>query len=325
MRAFWALAARHWAPAFPSWELEEAVGREVVDRLLVAGVLRRVAIRAWERVVCPECRMNARVLWERGEALVACEADTECPFAAVGSAPTRLVVEPGEFARLVAEAFELGGVVGEGVVVPLGRRCLGDEEVAVDLCPHPRASGVGDALHRLARGGPRVRVVLAVDSATVPASPLVEVGGAELVWAGLDEVLRVEERLRVDYRPLLRRRAFPGFAAEPPGLVLGPRVVTWRGAPVEMTPRALKLLRALASRSEGASRALLWRELWPDDHTRAGQLARGMSPLAVDGRLRKCVADLRQALGDDAVVTMPGGDDVGGYRLAVEVEQGAAA
>ncbi len=325
MKSFWAFAARHWAPAFPSWELEAALGRDAVERLLAAGILRREAIRPWERVVCPECRMNARVLWERGEAVVACEADTECPFAGVGAAPHRLVVDAGDFARLVAEAFELRGSVGEGPVIPLGRRCFGDEEVAVDLCPNPRAFGVGDALHRLARGGPRVRVVLAVDSGTIPASPPVDVAGAELVWAGLDEVLLVEERLRVDYRPIARRRAFAGFQVQKRGLVVGERAATWRGVVVETTPRALKLLRGLSRNPGGAPRALLWRELWPDDHTRTGQLARGMSPLTMDGRLRKCVLELRAALGEEAVVTLPGSDDLGGYRLAVAVEREAAA
>ncbi len=325
MRPFWAFVARHWAPAFPSWEMEAAVGREAVERLLAARVLRREAIRPWERVACPECRMNARVLWERGEAVVACEADTECPFAGVGTAPHRLVVHAGEFAGLVAEAFELRGAVGEGVVTPLGRRCFGDDEVAVDLCPTPRAFGVGDALHRLARGGPRVRVVLAVDSATIPASPPVDAGGAELVWAGLDEVLLIEDRLRVDYRPISRRRAFAGFEAHPRGLVVGERTATWCGVVVEATPRALKLLRVLSRNPGGASRALLWRELWPDDHTRTGQLARGMSPLTMDGRLRKCVLELREALGEAAVVTMSGSDEVGGYRLTVDVERDAAA
>ncbi len=325
MKDFWALAARHWAPAFPSWELEAAVGHEAVERLLGASVLRREAMRPWERVVCPECRMNARVLWERGEAVVACEADTECPFAVVGATPHRLVVDAGEFARLVAEAFELRGAIGGGVVAPLGRRCFGDEEVAVDLCPNPRAFEVGDALHRLARGGPRVRVVLAVDSGTVPAAPLAEVAGAELVWAGLDEVIVVGERLTVDYRAILRRRAFARFADAERGLVVGARGATWRGAAVEMTPRALRLLRVLVAQPAGASRAALWRELWPEDHTRAGQLARVMSPLTMDGRLRKCVAELRGALGEEAVVNMRGGEEEGGYRLSVEVERSAAA
>ncbi len=325
MKRFWALAARHWAPAFPSWELEAALGREAVERLLASGVLRREAIRPWERVVCPECRMNARVLWERGEAVVACEADTECPFAALGAAPHRLVLDAGEFARRVAEAFELRGAVGDSVVIPLGKRCFGEEEVAVDLCPTPRAFGVGDALRRLARGGPRVRVVLAVDSGTIPASPPVDIAGAELVWAGLDEVLVVEDRLRVDYQAIVRRRAFAGFEARERGLVLGTAGATVRGVAVAMTPRALKLLRLLARLPAGAARAVLCRELWPDDHTRSGHLARGLSPLTMDARLRKSVLELREALGEEAVTTLPGADDAGGYRLSLAVDGLAAA
>ena len=229
----------------------------------------------------------------------------------------------------MAEALALEGTPGTGeAVIPLGRRRLGEEIVAFDLCVHPDRAGFEDALYRLARRGPRVRVLLVPDSARIPADALSEIAGVELVWVGLDEVLVVNRGLRADLQPLLTRRSFTGFTLELPfdGLVIEPGGVSWRGAAVPLKPRALRLLRALATHHPAvATRAQLWREVWPEDHTRTGEVARGVNPDLLDSRLRQAVAEVRAALGDDAVDNARGGERAGGYRLALAASQLRAA
>lgn len=329
MKPFWALAGRHWAPSLPSWEMVAAVGHERVGHLVGAGVLREVAIRPFERVPCPACRWDARVIWEPAGAVLICEEEMCGQVVELGPAPYRLSTDGGELVRRVAEALALEGTPGTGeTVIPLGRRRLGDEIVAFDLCAHPGRAGFQDALYRLARSGPRVRVLVVPDSARIPADALSEIAGVELVWVGLDEVLVVDRGLRADLRPLLARRQFPGFTVELPfdGLAIEPGGVSWRGAAVPLKPRALRLLRALATHHPAvATRAQLWREVWPEDHTRTGEVARGMNPDLLDSRLRQAVAEVRAALGDDVVDNARGGERAGGYRLALASNQLRAA
>ena len=306
-----------------------ALGHELVECLVAAGVLREVAIRPFETVACPTCRWNARVLWERGGAVLICEGEMGCEAVELGTAPYWLSTDASELVRRVAEAFALEGAAGAGdSIVPLGRRRLGEEMVAFDLCPHPGRAGFEDSLYRLARSGPRVRVLLVPDSARIPADALPEIAGVELVWVGLDEVLVMDGGLRADLRPLLWRRSFPGFTLELPfdGLAIEAGGVCWRGAAVPLKPRALRLLRALATHHPAvATRAQLWREVWPEDHTRAGEVARGVNPDLLDSRLRQAVAEVRAALGDDAVDNVRGREREGGYRLVLAANQLRAA
>ena len=329
MKPFWTLAGRHWAPSLPSWEMVTAIGHERVARLVAAAVLREVAIRPFEQVPCPACRWNARVIWEAGGAVLICEGEMGCEAVDLGTAPYRLSTDASELARRVAEALSLEGTPGVGdTVVPLGRRRLGEEMVAFDLCPHPGRAGFEDALYRLARSGPRVRVLLVPDSSRIPADALPEIAGVELVWVGLDEVLVVEQGVRADLRALLVRRRFPGFTLEPPfdGLAIEPSGVSWRGSAVTLKPRALRLLRALATHHPGvAPRAQLWKEVFPEEHTRTGEVARGVNPDLLDSRLRQAVAEVRAALGDDVVDNARGGERAGGYRLALAAKQLRAA
>lgn len=306
-----------------------AVGHERVGHLVAAGVLREVAIRPYERVACPACRWNARVIWEPAGAVLICEEEMCAQAVELGPAPYRLSADPAELGRRVAEALVLEGTPGAGEnVIPLGRRRLGEEIVAFDLCQYPGRAAFEDALYRLARTGPRVRVLLVPDSARIPADALPEIAGVELVWVGLDEVLVVDRGLRADLRPLLTKRSFTGFTLEPPfdGLAIEPGGVSWRGAAVRLNPRALRLLRALATHHPAvAPRAQLWREVFPEEHTRTGEVARGVNPDLLDSRLRQAVAEVRAVLGDETVENARGGERAGGYRLALAPKQLRAA
>jgi DNA-binding winged helix-turn-helix (wHTH) protein len=94
--------------------------------------------------------------------------------------------------------------------------------------------------------------------------------------------------------------------------------VSWRGDAVTLKPRALRLLRALARHHpDVVTRAQLWREVFPEEHTRTGDVARGVNPDGLDSRLRQAVAEVRAALGDDVVANARGGERAGGYRLAL--------
>lgn len=329
MKAFWSLPGRGWAPSMPSWEMVAALGQDRVDRLRAAGVLHEVAIKPYDHAPCPACRWSARVVWEPAGAVLVCEEELCDHVEELGAAPYRLATNPAELARLVAKALALEGTPGTGdTLIPLGRRRLGDEVVAFDVCARPGVRGFEDALYRLARSGPRVRVLLVPDSARIPADAMPEIAGVELVWVGLDEVIFLDRGLRADLRALLARRSFPGFTVELPfdGLAIEAGGVSWRGAAVPLKPRALRLLRALATHHPAvATRAQLWREVWPEDHTRTGEVARGMNPDLLDSRLRQAVAEVRAALGDDVVDNARGGERAGGYRLALAASQLRAA
>lgn len=329
MKPFWSLAGRHWLPSLPSWEMEAAIGEERAAKLVATGILREVAIQPYERLACASCRWHARVIWEPQGAVVLCEGEMGCPAVELGKAPYRLVGDERELARRLAEAFVLEGAPGAaGVILPLGKRRIGDELVAVDLSPYPAGAGFEDVLFRLTRTGPRVRVLLVPESARIPADAPTECGATELVWAGLDEVVVIEDRLRVDLRPIVARRTFPGFDVNAgfDGLVVDSGGAWWRGDALPVHGRALRLLRALATRHPSiATKKLLWREVWPEDHTKAGEIARGIAPHQLDSRLRHAVAEIRAALGEAAVENERGGDQDGGYRLALGAGQVRAA
>ena len=94
------------------------------------------------------------------------------------------------------------------------------------------------------------------------------------------------------------------------------------------SPQALRLLRLLAARAgQFVPRRELWRDLWADEHTRDGRLARGTNPDVLDRRLRLLVLELRRALGTlgsqvaSAVENRRGDEDEGGYRLALPPDQ----
>lgn len=101
---------------------------------------------------------------------------------------------------------------------------------------------------------------------------------------------------------------------------------TWQAKPLPLKPRALRLLRSLVKHyPDTPSRAQLWREVWPEDHTRTGEIARGVVPELLDSRLRQAVAQLRRALGKEVVENERGSEDDGGYRLALPPKQLRAA
>lgn len=331
MTAFWSFAGRHWPPAGPTHELVARLGAEKVASLHRAGVLDAVAIRPYDTVRCPECWGDARVIYEAAGAVAVCTGDLLCPALELGPAPSRSVLCEERFVERLAASLELAGVPGRPTTLtPLGLRRIGDEEVAFDLCANPHRSEVPDALAALARRGPPVRVVLVPDSKRLPADAPTEVGGVDLVWAGLDEVVRLDGRLTTTLAPVLSRRRFRGIKVEKPfdGLAVGDRSATWRGQPVlgGDDGRALRLLRALAERrGDWVPRIELRRAIWPDQHTRSGKLARGASSIALDDQLRKVVMKLRGSFADvglhDVVVNNRGNEEQSGYRLTLPAEQ----
>lgn len=332
MNRFWALAARDWPPAYPTHELVATIGAENARALVTSGMLQLQAIQPHDTVVCLECRRNARVVYERsGNAVAVCTGDFECPDEELGSAPSRSAMNPGDFAYRIASALQLEGEPGaSGLVTALGRRRLGDEVVAFDLCSHPRQPEAVDAVARLARGGPSVRVVFVPDSRKLPADIPGEICGVEVIWAGLNDVLRFEPALGVDLRQILARRRFAVAVVEPTfdGLVLDGLAARWRGQPVGVpgiVPPAV--LRALARRpGQFVGRRELWLELWPEEHTKNGQIPKGVNPDRFEGRLRTAVGELRIALRQadptlaDAIRSRRGGDAAGGYGLMLPAE-----
>ena len=318
MNGFWALAAGAWPPSAPTHHLVRALGADSVQALVAVGVLQQHAIRPWGTVPCSECRRDARVVYEADGAVACCTGDFQCPDEPLGPAPSRTAMDVADFARRLAGALQLEGVPGrDGPVVALGRRKLGDEDVAFDLCPRPGHADVMDALAKLARGGPAVRVVLVPDVRRLPADAPCEVAGMDVVWAGLHEVLALKAGLAVDLRPILARRAFRGA-----GLVIDDRGASWQGRtvlPAEDT-NALRLLRTLAGRpGEFRGARELWVAVWPENHTRNGLLPKGANPDVFDGRLRRAVGDLRAALEAAGAVSgvVENERGTGRYRLAL--------
>ena len=187
-----------------------------------------------------------------------------------------------------------------------------------------------ERLRWVVRGGPPVRVLLTPDSRCIPADAPAEVGGVELVWLGLDEVVRLEGGLRADLDALTSRRVFRGFRSVPApfaGLSLDGNDATWAGVRVGLEGALLlrRLLGELAARpNQVVTREDLWRSLYPDDFTRNGNLARGVNPEDLNDRLRKLVGKLRIALqsagrgGNGPVIdNARGSETVGGYLLAL--------
>lgn len=330
MSAFWGLAARHWPPSYPTHELVAAVGAERVGALHAAGVLRQEAIRPYGTVTCLECRRDARVIYEATGAVAICTGDFECPDQELGPAPSRSKLDTKDFIPRLAAALGLAGEPGrEGLVTQLGRRRIGDEEVAFDLCSHPgRPEAVG-ALAACARRGPDVRVVLVPDSRRLRADMPAEVAGAEIVWVGLDEVIRLEGGMSVDLGPVLARRAFRGLVVEPAfeGLVLDGNGAVWMGrrAIGPAQHRALQLLRALAAcPGEWVQRRDLWRAVSPGEFTKGGALPRGAVPDRLDDQLRLVVKEVRAGLRaaglEKAIENQRGDEAKGGYRLALAAD-----
>jgi hypothetical protein len=104
-------------------------------------------------------------------------------------------------------------------------------DVAFDLCSNPDRAGVPNALTTLARRGPAVGVVLVPDSPCFRADAPSVVGDVELVWAGLDEVVRLDGGLSATLAPILARRCFRGLQMEQPfdRPAVADRSATWRG------------------------------------------------------------------------------------------------
>jgi hypothetical protein len=331
MRRFWAMAARRWPFAAPAHQLVAAIGQDHVHLLETSGIVDAVALRPHDTVPCSTCRRSARVIYEPGGAVAICTGPDECPDEELGPTPARLVLSTGPLAAKLAGALELDGQPGApGAVTPLGARRIGDELVAFYLCPSPRHRDTVPALAPLADGGPEVGVMLVPDARTIPADMPAKIGGVSLVWAGLDEVLTVGPRLVADLGPVLSRRAFRGVVYERPfdGLTFAAEGVLWHGRLVVPVARgvAVQLLRVLAGRpGEWSTRRELWWRLWPEEHTRDGDLPRGANPERFDARLRVAINEARAALrtvGLDGVVeNQRGSDDEGGYRLALRREQ----
>lgn len=329
------MAGRQWPPAAPAHQLVAALGGDHVHALQRAGVVEAVGLRHFDTVPCSECRHSARVIFEPGGAVAVCTSPDECPDEELGPRPARLVLRPDSFARRLAVALELEGTPGErGIVMALGTRRLGEELVAFDFCASLRYRNAMLMLRRLAMGGPSVRVVLVPDSRVLPADAPTRLGRTELVWAGLDEVLTVGDRLVADLGPILARRAFRGAVYERPfdGLDFGAAGAMWGGRVVLPAARgtAIHLLRVLAERpGEWMSRRELWLRLWPEDHTRDGDFPRGFNPELLDHRLRTAVLEARAALSvvglKSTLNNKRGSDENGGYRLSLAAEQVRAA
>lgn len=330
VKRFWALAARDWPPDFPTHQLATAIGAACLTSLLAAGVLQTEAIQPWSTVPCTLCRRDARVVYLARGAVAVCTGDEECPEEELGPTPSWSGMDAEHFVGRLAAALSLDGAPGRpGDVVALGRRKIGDETVAVDLCPHPNEPAALDALARAVRGGPAVRIVLVPDSRRLRADMPSELAGVELVWAGLNEVVSTDGGLRVDLAPITSRRAFRGFV-DPrfEGLLVDANGVHWRGvlAVDAQRQQAIALLRALAARpGELVTWRNLRRKVWPLDHSDKGVLGRGLSPDKMDARLRIVVSEVRGALDDlgwDGLVqNQPGDEDKGGYRLLLPAER----
>ncbi len=319
MKPFWSLLAKHWPLSMPRTHLEALIGGDRVGSLVAAGLLEGVALQEGETVPCHCCGGSARLVDEGEEMVAACTGDFACPVEHLGPSAERLRVEPISFARTLQRALSLDGQPGEPApIVPLGRRALGEQGVAFDLVGRPSRMGLVDALYRLARGGPSLRVLLVPDGHRLPADVPSELAGVDLLWVGLDELLIVEDGLRADLRALTRRRAFPGFAV--PALRAEPIVEQAPASPAEapfhLTPKAERLLRALSERPGVLiSKIDLRAAVWPEEHTRTGLLPRSANPDLYDTRLRQLVAELRGALGEAAIEARRGDERVGGYRL----------
>lgn len=326
MTRFWATAAAHWPLSLPRRRLEAAIGAEDVAALVGSGILTEAPLRASETLPCATCRRPARLVAEPEGLVAVCSGDADCPWEAFGLEETRLRVQPVRVFDALARALALEGVPGtEALATPLGRRTLGDEQVAFDFVARPTLEGVEDALHRLVRGGPRVRVLLVPCAARLPATAPAELAGIDLVWVGLDELLVVGAPMSVDWRALLAHRTFAGFSPSVSftGLTIGPDGVWWGGRRVEKqpTPLATQLLRILAARpGVNITHAKLWLALWPEKHTRAGRIAKGESPDGFNHGVRTLVAELRERLGKEVIVNERGGAQKGGYSLGLQPE-----
>lgn len=324
MNRFWALAGRDWPPKYPAHQLATAIGAPAMATLLTTGVLREQAICPYDTVPCTACRASARVLFQRGVAVVICTGNEDCPDEVLGPAPSWAAMDAGDFTRRLAQALELEGLPGVGgAVVPLGGRRIGEEPVAFDLCTQPSRTGVIEALTRLARTGPQVRVVLVPDSRRLRADLPCEIGETELVWAGLDEVLTLDGELGVDLTSVYARRRFRGLVSVVPfdGLVVGSDGAWWGGRRI-IEPefvQALTLLRVLSRRlGEIVTMRELWRGLWPSEHTAKGELARLVDPDDLDERLRQAVREVRAALVVTGIENLVENKRKVGYRLNLE-------
>ena len=329
MSTFWALAGRDWPPRYPTHQLVHDIGPVALAALLATGVLHEEAIRPHDTVPCTACRRTARVIHQRGNMFAICSGPKDCPDEDLGPAPSWAAMNADYFARRLAFALELDGLPGVGgAVVPLGVRRIGEEPVAVDLCPHPTAQAVAE-LARLARRGPSVRVVLVPDSRRLQADLPREMGDVEIVWAGLDEVLTFNGQLGVDLAPIRARRRFHGEAGAVTfdGLLADAAGVRWRGATIlgPEKAQALAFVRALAARpGTFLSRRELWRVLWPMDHTKAGAIARGVNTDVFDNGLHGVVKSVRAALvaggAGNVIENQRRAADKGGYRLTLPPE-----
>jgi hypothetical protein len=298
--------------------------------LHATGALERVAIRPYEAVRCPECSRDARVLYLPEGAIGVCTGDFLCPDLELGPAPSRSVMRVDGFLQRLAATLRLDGAPGRpSAVTPLGRRRIGDIEVAFDFCPRPDAADVPPALAALARRGPEVRVVLVPDSSRLRADALGEIDGVNLVWAGLDEVARLDGSMQIDLQPVLAHHRFPGATAERTfdGLLLDASGASWRGTQAigGAQRRALQLLHALAMRpGEWVPRRELWRAVSPQEFTKSGALPRGANPDWLEEQLRQVVKETRAALRavglDDVVQNQRGDEAKGAYRLALPAD-----
>lgn len=329
MTAFWTFAGRYWPPAGPTHELVARLGADEVASLHAVGVLDAVAIRPYDTVRCPECHGNARVIYEGPNAVAVCTGDFLCPDVELGPAPSRSVLRVEGFNERLARSLELAGSPGRpATVTPLGTRRFGEVDVAFDLCASPHREELSDALAALARRGPRVRVVLVPDAARIRADAPREICDVDLVWLGLNEVVRLERGFTVDLTAIVSRLASLGVAVPFSGLIVGETGATWGGRPVLGTgqQRAIQLLRALAARpGDWVSRRDLWRVVSPGEFTRTGKVSKGVNPDSLDGQLRGVVLEVREALAaaglPEAVPNRRGDEVSGAYRLALAPDQ----